>query len=901
MHAQMSDRQPMPAAYDPRAVEPAWSARWQEAGLFRADARSPKPKYSIAIPPPNVTGELHMGHALNGTLQDVWSRYRRMTGYEVLWLPGTDHAAIATQNVIERQLAQEGTTKEALGRAAFEARVEEWYISVGATIIDQYRELGASVDLTRLRFTMDPAYVRAVRTAFVHFWEKGWLYRGHRIVNWCPNNLSAISDLEVDWQEHRDTLYRIRYPVEGQGDVDDPGSPGRPPRGGTPPSRQDEVVIATVRPETMLADTGVAVHPDDERYRHLVGRHAILPLVGRRLPIVADAAVERGFGTGALKVTPGHDALDWEIGRRHGLPVINAMHPDGRMNVPDLPAYDGLPGVKARERVVRDLREQGYLVGTEEYVHQVAHCDRCGAVIEPLVSEQWFLRMDELAARALAASQGGVDDPGSPGRPPQGGTPPSGHAGRLRWHPERYERTYLDWLHGIRDWCVSRQLWLGHRIPVYTCPNGHTFASVEEPERCRRCGRGDLRQDPDVLDTWFSSALWPFATLGWPDQTEDLRTFYPTDLNVTAREIINLWVSRMVMTGLEFLGELPFQDVAITCVVQSADGRRMSKSKGNVVDPRGIIRQYGADALRGWAASVAMSSQDVRFDETRIEGFRRFANKLWNATRLVLGGLGEEPVATPAPDAELEVLDRWILSRLQDAADRAREGIEGYQFQDAVSALYDFAWHDYCDWYLEAVKPRLRDGDPAARAVLVHVLDVLLRLLHPFLPFVTEELWRRLPGERDFLEKTAWPEPDERFRDPEAEAASGRLVTLVEAVRSARQAAGAPPRGGRLRLEQALEPELAAIAAHLAGVELATELASPGISLAGIAARVEFPAAQPANGSVHRRQLQRLQADLDRAEGKLANPDFLARAPAAVVEKERARVAELRAAIARLP
>jgi valyl-tRNA synthetase len=879
MHAQMSDQQPMPAAYDPQAVEPAWSARWQEAGLFRADARSPKPKYSIAIPPPNVTGELHLGHALNGTLQDVWSRYRRMTGYEVLWLPGTDHAAIATQNVIERQLAGEGTTKEELGRAAFEARVEEWYVTVGATIIDQYRELGASVDLTRLRFTMDPAYVRAVRTAFVHFWEKGWLYRGPRIVNWCPNNLSAISDLEVDWQEHRDTLYRIRYPVEGGG----------------------ELVIATVRPETMLADTGVAVHPDDERYRHLVGRHAILPLVGRRLPIVADAAVERGFGTGALKVTPGHDPMDWEIGRRHGLPVINAMHPDGRMNVPELPAYDGLPGVEARERVVRDLREQGYLVGTEEYVHQVGHCDRCGAVVEPLVSEQWFLRMDELAASALAASR----------------------AERLRWHPERYERTYLDWLHGIRDWCVSRQLWLGHRIPVYTCPDGHTFASVEEPGRCRRCGRGELRQDPDVLDTWFSSALWPFATLGWPDQTEDLRTFYPTDLNVTAREIINLWVSRMVMTGLEFLGELPFQDVAITCVVQSADGRRMSKSKGNVVDPRGIIRRYGADALRGWAASVAMSSQDVRFDESRIEGFRRFANKLWNATRLVLSGLGEEPflseggasppapagrspspgapaLATPAPDADLEPLDRWILSRLQDAAGRARDGIEGYQFQDALSALYDFAWHDFCDWYLEAVKPRLRDGDPAARAVLVQVLDVLLRLLHPFLPFVTEELWQRLPGERDFLDRTTWPEPDERFRNPEAEAAAGRLVTLVEAVRSARQAAGAPPKGGRLRLEQALEPELAAIAAHLAGVELSTELASPGISLAGIAARVEFPAAQPANGSVHRRQLQRLQADLDRAEGKLANPDFLSRAPAAVVEKERARVAELRAAIARL-
>jgi valyl-tRNA synthetase len=853
----MTDHQPMPSAYDPQAVEPVWSARWEDARLFRADPASPKPKYSIAVPPPNVTGELHMGHALNGTLQDIWSRYRRMTGFEVLWLPGTDHAAIATQNVIERQLAQEGTSKEELGRVAFNRRVDEWYATVGATIIDQYRELGASLDLSRLRFTMDVTYVRAVRTAFVRFWEKGWLYRGPRIVNWCPNNLSAISDLEVDWQEHRDTLYTIRYPVEGGG----------------------EVVIATVRPETMLADTGVAVHPDDERYRRLVGRQAILPLVGRRLPIVADSAVDKDFGTGALKVTPGHDPMDWEISQRHGLAVINGMHLDGRMNVPDLPAYDGLPGVEARKLVVRDLAAQGYLVNTEEYVHDVGHCDRCGAVIEPLVSEQWFLKMDVMAARAIEASE----------------------RGEVRWHPERYERTYLDWLRGIRDWCVSRQLWLGHRIPVYTCGRGHTFASVDQPAGCAECGSGELTQDPDVLDTWFSSALWPFATLGWPDETDDLRAFYPTDLNTTAREIINLWVSRMVMTGLEFMGQVPFGDVAINCVVQSADGRRMSKSKGNVVDPRGIIQKYGADALRAWAASVAMSSQDVRFDESRIEGFRRFANKLWNATRLVLGRLGEDRVASPAPDGELELIDRWILSRLQEVVDQARRGIEGYEFQVSVAALYDFAWHDFCDWYLEAVKPRLRDGDPAARAVLVQVLDVLFRLLHPFMPFVTDELWRRLPGDRGFLDRTAWPESDERFRNPAAEAAVGRLIALVEAVRRARQTAGAPPKGGRIQLEGALEPALAAIAADLAGVELATELATPGIALAGAPARVEFPSAPvAANGTVHKKELERLRADLERAQGRLANPEFLARAPAAVVEKERARLADLLAAIDRL-
>jgi valyl-tRNA synthetase len=853
----MSEHHSMETAYDPRAVESRWYARWEEAGLFRADPRSPKPKYSIAVPPPNVTGELHMGHALNGTLQDMWSRYRRMTGHEVLWLPGTDHAAIATQNVIERQLADEGTTKEELGRAAFEARVEEWYLTVGETIISQFRELGASLDWSRTRFTMDPAYVRAVRTAFVRFWERGWLYRGPRIVNWCPRCQSAISDLEVDWQKHEDTLYFIRYPIEE--------TPG------------ESIVIATVRPETMLADTAVAVHPADERYRHLVGHDAILPLVGRRLPILADSAVTREFGTGALKVTPGHDPMDWEIGQRHGLAVINGMHPDGRMNVPDLPAYDGLPAAEARTLVVRDLEAGGFVVTTEPYVHEVGHCDRCGTVIEPLISEQWFLKMGPMAEAAIAAS----------GR------------GEVRWHPERYERTYLDWLHGIRDWNVSRQLWLGHRIPVYTCAGGHRFASVDEPAACRECGSPELVQDPDVLDTWFSSALWPFATLGWPDDTEDLRAFYPTSLNSTAREIINLWVSRMIMTGIEFMGRVPFSDVAIHCVVQTADGQRMSKSKGNVIDPRVMIARYGADALRAWATSVAMSSQDVRFDESRIEGFKRFANKLWNATRLVLNGLGEDPVGVPAPDANLCLADRWILSRLEAAIEATTSGIQDYAPQAAIGALYDFAWHDYCDWYLEAIKPRLRDGDPAARAVALRVLDVLMRLLHPFMPFVTEELWHRLPGARDFVMRSPWPEGDERFANPESEARVARVIALVEEIRRARQSAGAPRRGGRLRFEQPVEDDLAELAAELAAVEQVPELAGPGLPLAELPARLELPASEVGPGAQAAAR-ERLVRELERARAKLANGDFLARAPEAVVEKERARLSELEDALERL-
>ncbi|MBO0708818.1 MAG: valine--tRNA ligase, partial [Candidatus Dormibacteraeota bacterium] len=590
----------MPGAYDPGAVEAAWYRRWLEADLFRADAQSPKPAFSIAIPPPNITGDLHLGHAVQAALQDAWSRYRRMTGYEVLWLPGTDHAAIATQNVIEKQLALEGTTKEQLGREAFDERVAQWYHDVGGVIVGQLQELGASLDWSRTRFTLDEPYVRAIRTAFVHYYERGLIYRGPRIVNWCPRCRSAISDLEVEWQEHTDTLYSIRYPIEGSG---------------------ESITIATVRPETMLFDTGVAVHPEDPRYRHLVGKTAILPLVGRRLPIVADPAVEREFGTGALKITPGHDPLDYELGERHGLPLINGLHPDGRLNAGDLPRYDGLTTLEARERVVEDLRVEEALEGERPYTHEVGHCDRCGTVLEPLVSEQWWLRMKDLAARSLESSA----------------------RGEVRWHPERFLRTYEDWLRGVRDWCISRQLWLGHRIPVYTCGDGHRFASVEEPAVCATCRSADLTQDPDVLDTWFSSALWPFATLGWPEDTPDLRKFYPTSVNTTAREILPLWVARMIFSGLEFMGRVPFGDVMIHATILATDGRRMSKSLGTGVDPRELIRTYGADALRAWASQVIMTGQDVRYDESRIEGYRRFSNKLWNATKLVTQRLPEGP------------------------------------------------------------------------------------------------------------------------------------------------------------------------------------------------------------------------------------------------------------------
>jgi valyl-tRNA synthetase len=846
----------MQTAYDARAIEPGWYARWEEAGLFAANAKSPKPKFTMCFPPPNITGELHMGHALQTAIYDLIARYKRMAGFEVLFLPGYDHAGIATQNVIEKQLAREGKTKEELGRELFDARVNAWYQSVGATIINQLRLLGASMDWSRLRFTMDERYVRSVKEAFVAFYDRGWIYRAPRIVNWCPHDQSAISDLEVKWEEHHDTLYFIRYPIEGGG----------------------EVVIATVRPETMLADTGVAVNPSDARYQSLIGKTAVLPLVGRKLPIVGDEAVEKDFGTGALKVTPGHDPMDYEIGQRHHLEIVNGMHLDGRMNVPGLP-YDGLPALEARKLVVADLKAQGLLVKEEPYTHEVGHCDRCDTVIEPLISDQWWLRMNKMRDKALAASE----------------------AGKVSWHPERYERTYLDWLNGLRDWNIGRQLWLGHRVPVYYCANGHRMVSVERPTECAECGDSQITQDTDVLDTWFSSALWPFATLGWPDETEDLRSFYPTDVNCTGREIINLWVSRMIMTGLEFMGEVPFSDVVIHCQVQAADGRRMSKSLGTGIDPRNLMDKYGTDAVRAWAASVAMSSQDVRFDEARVEGYKRFCNKLWNATRLVLGNVGDGPLPTmPEPD-ELELIeDRWMASRLASAQREVTDGIEGFAFQDSMAAAYGSVWHEFCDWWLEASKDRLRAGDKTAQAVALFCLDNLLRLLHPFMPFVTEELWSRLPGKRDFIMRAPWPEDLHSYVDGQAEVDFERLMEVVNGIRSLRKTVpGAPAKGGAVRLAEPMDSDWVRSLSLLGLVAVVDEL-PPGKELALSEGTIVFPAVAAADPAVIAKKRAELEKELDRVQARLDNPEFRAKAPEQVIADQEARAEELRAAIERL-
>jgi len=860
----------MDRSFDPHAVEPRWMQRWSDLRLGIADVDSDKPTYVIALPPPNITGVLHMGHAVMGSVQDILSRHRRMKGYEVEWCPGTDHAAIATQNVIERQLASEGTSKEELGREGFQARVDAWYEEYGGRILEQMRALGFSLDWSRARFTLDPAYVRSIRTVFKALYDEGLIYRGPRIVNWCPRCRSAISDEEIEWQEHTDSMVQLRYPLEGGGDV----------------------VIATVRPETMLADTGVAVSPGDPRYAGIVGRTAILPLTGRRVPIFEDAAVEREFGTGALKVTPGHDPLDFEIGRRHDLPVIGVIALDGTMDTPDLPQFHGMTVMQARAAVMDALRAAGVVVKEEEYVHEVGHCDRCGEVLEPLVSEQWWVSMKPLAEPAIAANEDG----------------------RVRFHPRRFNDVYLSWMRNIRDWCISRQIWLGHAIPVSTCGNGHRFAWIEEPTSCPECGGTELRNDPDVLDTWFSSALWPFAIFGWPDETADLRRFYPTDTLVTAREIIFLWVARMVMTGMRFAGDIPFSDVIINSTILAADGSRMSKSKGNTIDPVEMIDRYGADAVRAWAGAVGTSGQDMRFDEDRIASYQRFANKLWNVTRFLLSRLGDGGDGIAAggdvDPADLAPEDRWMLARLAETVHACDAAVEQYRFHDAMERLYETTWHAYCDWYVEMSKSRLRDdADPRSRQAAAWTatvaLDVLLRLLHPFMPFITEECAQRLPDAAPSLQHREWPSVPEAWENSDAMAARvavDEVLDLVQALRAARQEAGVPAAsrerhpllleaGGRLprdevrRLVEALAP--------LTVVEQAPAGMRAVRVVAGGAHATLFVGNAAADDTARlRKQLDDVIARIDQLEAKLGNPGFTERAPREVVEGARAQLRE---------
>ena len=882
-------------SYEPGAAEARWYAVWEEGGYFRPEsARDPAAApFVMVIPPPNITGSLHMGHALNCTLQDILARYHRMNGRPTLWVPGTDHAGIATQVVVERQLGG-AEARRALGREEFERRVWEWREASGRTIVHQLRRLGVSCDWTRERFTLDAGLSRAVREDFVTLYEEGLLYRGDRLINWCIQCQTALSDLEVDHREQAGTLYHIRY---------------------------GPVTVATVRPESKLGDTALAVHPDDARYRHLVGQTLAVETESGtlQLPVIADSAVDPSFGTGVVKVTPAHDPADWEMGQRHGLALRSVVGTDGRMTA-EAGRYAGLDRFECRRRIVEDLRALGLLEREEPYRHRVGVCYRCGTVVEPLVSRQWFVRIQPLALPATAA----VRD------------------GRTRFIPKQWENTYFAWMENIRDWCISRQLWWGHRIPVWTCEAcGETVVARDDPTECPACRGAALVQEADVLDTWFSSALWPFSTLGWPERTADLARYYPTSVLVTGFDIIFFWVARMVMMGLRFTGDVPFRDVYIHGLIRDPLGQKMSKSKGNVIDPLGLLDTYGTDALRFALAAFVGMGRDIKLAPERIEGYRNFANKLWNAARFVLMNVEGAGSAAPAvadtlsrgerpPDAALP--DRWILSRLERATAEVRDALDAYRFNDAAVRLYQFTWNEFCDWYVEAAKIPLGAGGAAAertRGVLLHVLERLLRLLHPIMPFISEEIWQAVVAEGWGAARAArfppsimvaeYPHPLGTLLDDAAEAEMGRLMALVRAVRNLRSELNLPPSrrlaaevfaadaAARRLLEAASElimtlarldpltfldtptrPRHAAIET-LDGIELYVPLAGVVDDVGGELRRLE-------------RELAKVEDELGATAAKLRNPQFTEKAPEEVVEEVRAKGVQLeerRAALGR--
>ena len=829
----------MDARYDPAAAEGPIFARWEETGVFAGGPAGGEP-YAIALPPPNVTGELHMGHALNGSFQDALIRLRRMQGRDALWICGTDHASIAVHAVIEKQLRAEGKSRFDLGREAFLERVWKWRETTGATIIQQFRRLGCTLDYGHERFTMDEGYVRAVLEMFVRLHAKGWIYRDNRLINWCPTCASTISDLEVRYEHAVDTLFEVRYRIK---DTD------------------DFLTVATVRPETILADTAVAVHPADDRYRHLVGKTVIVPLVDREVPIIADEYVKMDFGTGALKITPGHDPNDFEIGRRHGLAELSAIGYDGRMT--ELAGeFAGLSVGEARSAVRDALFAQRLIRDEEPYEHEVGHCDRTGDRIEPLISLQWFMQMDELAAAANAQVR----------------------SGNVRFHPKTQENTYFNWMDDIRPWCISRQLWWGHQIPVWYCPDGHHTAAVEEPTECATCGSAELVRDPDILDTWFSSALWPFATIGWPGDDPRLEKYYPGHVLTTARDIINLWVARMLMMGLEFMHDIPFSDVVINSTIQAPDGRRMSKSLGTGVDPLELVDTYGADATR-YGLMKMSSTQDVRFSRGAIAEGAKFANKLWNAARFVITQADLEAEPAPAGD---EPADRWVRSRLARANEEVLRQLEAYDFSAAVKALYAFVF-DYCDWYIEAAKPRLAGDDAAGRravsANLLWTLERILALAHPICPFVTEAVWSHLPGARGLLMLEPYPEPNAEHRDPQAE---GDVQAAIEAVSQARSTP-------EVRL--LLPKGFAAAALVRALAPRATDVVEDSVTSVVVEAKAEDPAVVRARLE---QDIDRVRSERDRSRAMLANERFTAKAPPQKVEEERAKEARYTAELEEL-
>jgi valyl-tRNA synthetase len=860
--------------YEPHDVEKRWYAEWEGKGYFRAAATSDKKPYSIVIPPPNVTGALHMGHALNNTLQDILCRWKRMQGYNVLWMPGTDHAGIATQNVVERQLAAEGKDRHDLGRDEFIERVWKWKAESGGQIIGQLKRLGASCDWERERFTMDEGLSKAVRTVFVKLYEDGLIYRDNRLINWCPRCHTALSDIEVEHEDKKGHLWHIRYPVAGE-----PGT---------------YLVVATTRPETMLGDTAVAVNPKDERYQHLIGKMVTLPLIGREIPVVADEYVELEFGTGVVKITPAHDFNDFEVGLRHGLDKINILDESGVVNASGH-QYEGMDRFAARTRIVADLEAAGLLEKIDDHAMSVGGCYRCKTVVEPYLSLQWYVKVAPLAERALDAVK----------------------SGKTRILPKQWENTYYDWMENIRDWCISRQIWWGHRIPAWFCEHcDNITVSMETPTKCSKCGSDELRQETDVLDTWFSSALWPFSTMGWPEQTAELKTFYPTACLVTGFDILFFWVARMMMMGLHFMDAVPFTDVYIHALVRDAHGQKMSKSKGNVIDPLTIIEQYGTDAFRFTLAAFAAQGRDIKLAEERIAGYRNFCNKVWNAARFTLMNLdGFDPDVITLESLELAQGDKWILHRLNETARTVDETLSGYRYNESAMALYQFTWSEFCDWYLELSKQDIYNGTPerklATRYVLWYTLENLLCLLHPFMPFITEEIWQVLPGSKatPTIMQADYPAPCDRCSYPEAAADMERVMEVIGGIRNIRGEMEVPPSkqiavilscdsAESLRLMKHNENYIISLArvSDLAIGQAIEQPADASIQVAGdIQIYVPLKGLVDVAAEEERllKEIGKIEKEIEMFSKKLESPAFVDRAPAEIVAKERQKLAEV--------
>ena len=859
----------IPKQYDPKQVESKIYQMWLDGNYFHAERDPEKKPFTIVIPPPNVTGQLHLGHAFDETVQDVLTRYKRMKGFSALWLPGYDHAGIATQIKVEEQLRnEEHLTRFDLGRDKFLERVWDWKNKYGDRIVTQLKTLGSSCDWERQRFTMDDGCSKAVREVFCNLYEKGLIYKGKRIINWCPCCTTALSDAEVEYEEKPGKLWHLRYPLsDGSG----------------------EVVVATTRPETMLGDSGVAVNPNDERYTHLVGKTCILPLMNREIPIVADEYVETGFGTGCVKMTPCHDPNDFEVGLRHNLEQILVLDGDGR--IINGGKYNGLDRYEARKAILADLEEQGYLVKVEEHVHNVGTCYRCHSDVEPLASDQWFVKMEPLAKEAIRV----VED------------------GTIKFVPDRFSKTYLNWMYNVKDWCISRQLWWGHQIPAWYCQDcGHVTVSRDDATVCEKCGSAHIERDPDVLDTWFSSALWPFSTLGWPDMdAEDLNYFFPTDVLVTGYDIIFFWVARMIFSSMEQMKREPFHTVLIHGLIRDPQGKKMSKSAGNGVDPLEMIDRFGADALRFNIITGNSPGNDMRFYVERCEAMRNFANKLWNAARYVMMNLDVEENRLPE---ELKLEDKWILSKLNDLIAEVTENFDKYELGIAATKIYDFIWDSFCDWYIEITKPRLREGDKDAQYVLLYVLTDIVRLLHPFMPFITEELYGALPHEGDALIVADYPEYKAELSFPEDEAAFESIMTAVKAVRSRRSEMNVPA-SKRPRLiivtDKADTFEKGQVylsnLAYAGEVEITTALPEDTAGMVGVVtedAKMFMPMAELVDLDKERerirKELDKALAEIESQNKKLSNENFVARAPERVVNAEREKLAKAQALAANL-